>query len=185
MKQPDHTLVEKALKGDRHAFRQIVEQSQDMVYRVARRFLPEPDEAEDAVQEVYVRLWKNLKNYRTDVKLTTWLYRIVTNYCLDIVKSSHYQASIRSVAAEDADIRDNTGADRQLDRMQLHELVRQAAARLTPVQQSVFILRDLEGMSVDEVSIILDMGADAIKSNLYHARKRMAVLLKPFQHELL
>ena len=185
MKQPDSILVEKAKQGDRQAFRQIVENTQGMVYQVAYRFLRQQHEAEDAVQEVYVKLWKNLPGYNPRAKLSTWLYRIVSNYCLDVLKSKSYKKRNQSYDLEKFQLNDPIQADHQLNQHEMSELILKAADQLTPVQKAVFILRDLEGLSVEDVCDNLSMKADSIKSNLYHARKKMFVLLKPYQNELL
>jgi len=185
MKKPDSVLVQEALQGSRTAFRQIVENTQAMVYQVAYRFLGNSHDAEDAVQEVFIRVWKNLKKYNGQAKLSTWLYRIVSNYCLDVLKSRQHRITTASKNEDMLHIADNSLTDGRLNRSQAHQLVLEAAARLTPVQKAVFILRDLEGMRVDEVCQTLAMTPDSIKSNLYHARKKMSQLLKPFQNELL
>ena len=185
MKESDLILIVKAQQGDRNAFRQIVENTQGMVYQVAYRFLRGQHDAEDAVQEVYVRLWKNLSKYNSHIKLTTWLYRITSNYCLDVIKSASYRQQSKQADTDGLQLEDPRLADKRLDQREMNELILSAADRLTPVQKAVFILRDLEGLSVEEVCENLSMKSDTLKSNLYHARKKMSVLLKPFQNELL
>lgn len=185
MNKPDSVLVEMALKGDRIAFRQIVEDTQPMVYKVAYRFLNNPHEAEDAVQEVYIRLWKNLSGYKPGVKISTWLYRIVTNYCLDVLKSRQYRMASKSGNIAEHSVKGDLRADRELSGKEAADILMIATEKLTPVQKAVFILRDLEGLSPGEVKSLLDISTDRIKSNLYHARKRMSELLSPFKNELL
>lgn len=185
MKKPDSELVDLSLRGERTAFRLIVENTQGMVYQVAYRFLRDQHEAEDAVQEIFLRLWNNLSQFREGSKLSTWLYRITSNYCLDKLKSRSYRASKNSVSAEKLEISGSLPADLPLALFEANELVAQAAEKLTPIQKAVFILRDLEGLSSSEVCESLDMNTDSVKSNLYHARKRMSELLKPYLKEIL
>ncbi len=184
MKKPDITLIQEAIQGNRTAFRQIVENTQGMVYQVAYRLLGDRHESEDAVQEIYVRLWKNLPKYKPEIKLSTWLYRITTNYCLDVLKSARYRAAYQSRSTEEIEITGTLGADQEFNRQEAHELVLRAARNLTPVQKAVFILRDLEGRDVEEVCTVLSMNPDSIKSNLYHARKKMSRILRPLKNEL-
>lgn len=183
-KMPDKVLVLQALQGDKSSFRQIVEQTQSMVYNVAYRFLRNQHDAEDISQEVYLRLFKNLKNYNPTIKLSTWLYTITTNCCLDVLKSSarkqQYTSLDQMTTVESPD-----QAQLSLERFELHELILNMAERLTPVQKAVFILRDLENLSLEEVSNILSMRSNNVKSNLYYARKRMSELLTPYKSNVL
>src|SRR5690606_19333586 len=87
---PD-SIIRKAMSGDTQAFRAIVEDHQDFVFSVAHRFVNNARDAEDLTQETFLRLWKNLSRYKSEIKLTTWLYKIVTNVCLDYLKSKQYR----------------------------------------------------------------------------------------------
>jgi RNA polymerase sigma-70 factor (ECF subfamily) len=164
--KPDKQLVQESLAGNQASFRLIVERTQDMVYRVAFRFLKDLHVAEDATQEVYLRLWKNLHKYRDGAKLTTWMYTITTRHCLDILKSQKFRSRLETT--------EQTGnLSEELDQVELHNNILKAADALTPKQKAVFVLRDLEGLSVKETSRILKMREGNVKSNLYYARKRI------------
>jgi RNA polymerase sigma-70 factor, ECF subfamily len=93
----DQEIVEDARRGNAFAFRHLVEKHQAFVYRLAYRFVGTVGDAEDITQESFIRLWKNLNRYRADVKLTTWLYKIVTNLCMDYLKSSHNRRAKRTI----------------------------------------------------------------------------------------
>lgn len=165
----DLQLVRESLTGDQEAFRLLVERTQDMVYRVAFRFLRDIHEAEDVVQEVYVKVWKNLHTYRDSAKLTTWMFTITTRMCLDILKSSRKKQETESLQ-ENAAV---SHPDIDMDQRELKERIIAAAERLTPKQKAVFVLRDLEGLSVEKTCTILSMNDGQVKSNLYYARKRI------------
>ena len=77
------------MAGDTFAFREVVEKNQAFAYSLSFRLVADSGEAEDITQEAFLRLWKHLPNYRFEIKLTTWLYKIVTNLCLDYLKSRH------------------------------------------------------------------------------------------------
>ncbi|MCA6074258.1 RNA polymerase sigma factor [Fulvivirga sedimenti] len=172
----DSILVEKALSGDVLAFRYLVERTQQMVYQVSFRFLRDQHDAEDAVQEVYSRLWKNLRKYDDRIKLTTWLYRITVNHCLDILKSARAKTRTEDISESLAD--HFPEPHQVLERRELLDQLHAAAARLTPRQQAAFILRDLEGLSVSEACSALDMNEGQLKSNLYYARKNLQRMIK-------
>jgi len=174
-------IIRRAAEGDSEAFRMVVTQNQPFLYSVAYRFLGNVQDAEDAVQEVFVRLWKNLPKYRDEIKLTTWLYRIAVNLCLDVLKSRyHRQQRTRVDITDYAFLRSDRSTDNDVQTQELHRLVQEAASELTPKQKAVFILRDLEGLPVEEVCSILSMRAGNVKSNLYCARQQMSGKLKKY-----
>lgn len=177
-------IVEQARSGDTLAFRKVVEHYQGFVFSVAFRFLHVSDDARDVTQEVFVKLWKNFSRYRNEIRLSTWLYKIVTNQCLDHLKVR--QRRVMERIDEDGQyhqIASAEKADGALERKELRELIIDASKRLTPRQRAVFVLRDLEDLSVAEVSVILGLSADVIKSNLYQARLNVTARIRPFMEQ--
>lgn len=172
-------IIAKAMGGNTEAFRVIVTQNQAFAYSVSYRFLGNAEDAEDIVQEAFIRLWKNLNKYNPEVKLSTWLYRIIANLCLDFLKSTHGQQRKNKVDVEGV-LHYSAGSDESMHANELNELIQEAAAALTPKQKAVFILRDLEDLSVEEVCNILSMSAGNVKSNLYYARQHMGEKLKKY-----
>lgn len=172
-------IIKKAAAGDRTAFRLLVETHQRFVYAVAVRVLNNLQDAEDATQETFIRLWKNLARYKEDVKLTTWLYRIVTNVCLDMLKSAHYKRNRMTIDIEkNTEQIQATGGDHKLQQADLMKAVEDAVSQLPHTQKIIFILRDLQHLSPAEVAEILETTEDKIKSNLYHARIAIGKYLK-------
>jgi RNA polymerase sigma-70 factor, ECF subfamily len=172
-------LIQQAVRGSQQAFRAIVEANQGLVYAVAFRFVNDEHEAEDITQEVFVRLWKSLHSYKPDVKLTTWLYKIVTNRCLDFLKSRHGRQRKNKVDIDKGNfVQDRSTPEREFQLQELKILIQKAAEELTPKQKAVFILRDLEGLTPEEVSEALGMSAGNVKSNLFHARQKITGKLK-------
>jgi len=172
-------LIQEAVRGSQPAFRAIVEANQGFVYAVAFRFVNDSQEAEDITQEVFVRLWKNLKSYRHEVKLSTWLYKIVTNRCLDFLKSRHGRQRKNKVDISTTHfVQDSSTPEKEFQQQELSRIIHAAAEELTPKQKAVFILRDLEGLSQEEVSETLSMSTGNVKSNLFYARKKMTEKLK-------
>lgn len=174
-------LIQEAVRGSQQAFRAIVEVNQSFVYAVAFRFVNDSQEAEDITQEVFVRLWKNLHTYKQEVKLTTWLYKIVTNRCLDFLKSRHGRQRKNKVNIDNTHfVQDHSTPEKEFQQQELSRIIHAAADKLTPKQKAVFILRDLEGLSQEEVSEALSMSTGNVKSNLFYARKRMTEKLKAY-----
>lgn len=172
-------VIQQAVRGSQQAFRFIVEANQGFVYAVAFRFVNDPRDAEDITQEVFVRLWKSLHRYKPEVKLTTWLYKIVTNRCLDFLKSRHGRQRKNKVDIDKGNfVQDYSTPEKEFQQQELKILIQKAAEELTPKQKAVFILRDLEGLAPEEVSEALGMSAGNVKSNLFHARQKMTEKLK-------
>lgn len=172
-------LIQEAARGSQQAFRAIVEVNQGFVYAVAFRFVNDSQDAEDITQEVFVRLWKNLHTYKPEVKLTTWLYKIVTNRCLDFLKSKHGSQRKNAVDVDkQLHLAAHSTPERAYQQQELLKIIHAAADELTPRQKAVFILRDLEGLSSAEVCEALSMSSGNVKSNLFHARQKITGKLK-------
>lgn len=188
---PETDLIKKAKEGHPLAFRYLVERHQQMTYALAYRFLNNSDDAKDIVQEAFIRIWKNLNTYRPEIKFSTWLYKVTTNLCLDKIKSKHHQHRNNTVR-ENLEIHDPSNPQKELEGEELARMIHQAAQTLTPKQQAVFILRDLQGLSTEEIEETLNMSKGKIKSNLHYARIAMQEKLRnifftpstPVHHEL-
>jgi len=169
-------LIIEAAKGDRQAFRKLVEENQGFVYAVSYKILRNEDDALDAVQEIFIKMWKNLDKFDINARLKTWLYRIAANTCLDVLR----KAKNLPLPLENEDISKHGhghGPGSLLDGVELTQTVYSLSTRLSPIQRAVFVLRDLEGLSVNETAEALDTSTESIKSNLYHARSKMKVWL--------
>ncbi|MCU0419246.1 MAG: sigma-70 family RNA polymerase sigma factor [Cyclobacteriaceae bacterium] len=174
MPQPiEAGIIANAQAGDRQAFRSIVEQYQGFLYAVAYRYFGHAEEAEDAVQETFIKVWKNLSRYRPEVKLSTWLYKILVNHCMDMFKSTA-QRGWRSQQELSAARHLPAYEAKEWEYREAMDLVTEAASHLPEKQKWVFVLRDLQGLNVREVGGIMDLGEDRVKSNLYHARKKVS-----------
>jgi RNA polymerase sigma-70 factor, ECF subfamily len=185
MQGPDlPEVIQKAVAGDKFAFRTLVEKHQGFVHSLSRRFLNDRNDADDITQEVFIRLWKHLPRYRPEVKLTTWLYKITTNLCLDVLKSARWKRSRNSRTVDDqAWIADPLTSDQELLGDELKAVILAMSNGLTPKQKAVLLLRDVEGLEVHEVCEVLSMSAGNLKSNLYYARLKMSELITRYYKE--
>ncbi len=164
-------ILGKAKKGDTKAFRRLMEAYYAFVERVVGRLVLRREDAEEAVQDTFVKMWRGLASFDESQRFTTWLYRIAVNTSLDLLRREHRR--IEPYEPHEKGMIDLSGADAPLLRDEAWQLYRRLAASLTPRQREVFVLRDLEGLSPDEVVRITGMTSDQVKSNLYHARKKM------------
>ncbi|MFM9838137.1 MAG: RNA polymerase sigma factor [Cyclobacteriaceae bacterium] len=172
--QPEQELIARAVAGERQAFRQLVEGYQGFLYAVAYRYMSNEAEAEDAVQETFIKLWKNLPKYRPEIKLTTWMYRILVNHCLDLKKTHVSRYRQYQVSTEMA-VNFSTGSTphTEMEGRELEATLQRATDQLSGKQKMIYVLRDMEGMEVHEVCALVGLNEDQVKSNLYHARKKV------------
>ena len=165
-------LIRKSIRGDGQAFRQLVESHQGLAYSIAFRFTRDELESEDIVQNAFVKLWKNLSKYNAEFRFKTWLSKIVTNLCLDYLKSSR-RKFVSGTGWSDETTKLSAVPEDKLEEKELRSIVYQLAEQLTEKQRTVFILRDLELLDPEEVCEILKMSPGNMKSNLYYARLKI------------
>jgi RNA polymerase sigma-70 factor, ECF subfamily len=166
-------LIGRCLRNEEGAFRRLVEEHQNYVYSLAFRVLRDEDDARDVVQETFIRVWKHLPAYDPRAKFTTWLYTITVHLASDMLRSKTRRRRWL-LAPETADGQDPSGAteeEKNIVNRDLAANIKALAGKLPPKQQMVFVLRDLQDLTVDEVAQILSMSTSAVKANLCYARR--------------
>lgn len=175
---PEAELVARAVDGSEAAFEMIVRRHNQFLFRAARAILKSDAEAEDVLQEAYVRAWRALDQFRADARLSTWLFRIVTNEALARVRrvSAHViplddamespEPGIQAALTDDAVRR----PDQQAQRVQLRRLMEERIDQLPEAFRIVFMLRAVEEMSVDEVAHILDIPKATVRTRFFRTR---------------
>ncbi|MCF7805384.1 MAG: sigma-70 family RNA polymerase sigma factor [Candidatus Marinimicrobia bacterium] len=168
----ERTLLHRCRNGNTNAFSEIVKQYQSYAYSLAIRLLWNAEDAEDAVQECFLRIWKNFASYDPERKFTTWLYTIVTNICYDMLRRRQRDTELRG--KDSVDISELQHAPRNSANTADTIVQLKCLASGLPVQQRlVFILRDVQDLSVFETAEILAISENAVKSNLYYARRAL------------
>lgn len=170
-------LLARVRTGDMAGFGELVRMHQPYAFRLAVRILCSEDEAEDVVQEAFVRVWRNIDRYDPSVRFTTWLYRIVTNLCLDHLRGRkrHRALGDRGKSDDDPPADHPCGEDIEhaASTADLVRIVRAIAGDLPETQRLVFTLRDLQDLSIDEVRQITGLSEASIKTNLHYARRAL------------
>lgn len=177
-KEIESDLIQHAAKGNMEAFRTLVEANQDFAISLASRFLREIADAEDIVQEAFVRVWKNLNRYDFNFRFKTWLGKIITNLCLDAAKSVKYKQTIQLDTVVAHRVKENITDE--LEYQELQQIILHLAQQLKPKQQAVFVLRDMEQLEPEEVCKALNMTNGNMKSNLYYARVHIKAGLEKY-----
>lgn len=173
----EEQIIERAKKGDPGAKALIVEKYERMVYNLGLRLLSNHEEAECVLQDTFLKILQSIDTFKGDSQLSTWIYRIATNQALMRLRKKKRQYV--SIDGDDEDeSRDYSNILRSFHANPLEDLLntelkdkmRVAIDRLPPKHRSVFVLKDIEGLSLKEISDILDMSLPAVKSNLHRAR---------------
>lgn len=161
-----------AQAGDGDAFRYIVEQNQEFVFRAAFQILASEDDARDATQECFIRVWKNLPAFDVTKKLQTWLYKIVVNICYDELRRAYKK---RKQTLDERIYNRPSDDDVESDTInaELARKIKNLANDLKPRQRMIFVLRDLQQLDMKEIAGILGISVSAVKSNLCYARKNI------------
>jgi RNA polymerase sigma-70 factor (ECF subfamily) len=172
----DAALVARALARDRDAFRTIIKEHNQRLYRLARGVLRDAAEAEDAVQEAYLRAFSALAGFRGDASLSTWLSRITINVALGRVRRRRRAANAGLVQSEAGQAEiiqfplNQSDPERTMAQRQILQLVEQATDSLPEAFRTVFVARVIEGMSIEETASALGVRPQTVKTRLHRAR---------------
>ncbi|MBZ5610156.1 MAG: sigma-70 family RNA polymerase sigma factor [Acidobacteriia bacterium] len=177
--------VERAQSGDSDAFRLLVEQHSRAIFRLAYRMTGNEEDAEDVVQETFLRAYRQLSRYEARSSFSTWLYRIASNYSLDLIRMrKRHEEKRERGSREDHDLLQSMpetapGPDRILYGSQLKHQVDAALDELSPQERTAFVLRHFEGLSIDEIGQALGTGTNATKHSIFRAVQKLRRSLEP------
>jgi RNA polymerase sigma-70 factor (ECF subfamily) len=185
MEATDLAAVERTKAGDTAAFRVLVDRYGRSVFRLAFRMTANEFDAEDVVQETFLRAYKQLDSYESRSSFSTWLYRIAANYSLDLIRSRKRHASRRVTESNDEeDVLDNVragdpGQDRVYYSSQVKQRLEAALSLLSDQERTAFLLRHFEGKSIEEIGAILGLGVSATKNSIFRAVRKVREALEP------
>jgi RNA polymerase sigma-70 factor (ECF subfamily) len=182
MEQTDAVLVQRTLRGETAAYNSLVQKYQRQVYNLSYRMLNSAEDAGDMVQETFIRAFGALASFRQDASFLTWLYKIASNLCIDLLRSRKSKGALsldveleegrepaadRSCSPEDAAVR---GA--------VSEIVQKAVMNLPERYRIVVVMRHLQGMSVEEIANQLELPSGTVKTHLFRAREMLRERLR-------
>lgn len=159
------------------AFTSIIKKYQEKLYWHLRRMVVEHEDANDVLQNVFIRVWNGLENFREDSQLYTWLYRVATNECLTFLEQRKKRASI-SISDVETGLENKIKADRHFDANKLEWKLQLAINQLPDKQKIVFQLRYYDEMPYEEMSRVLDTSEGALKASYHHAVKKIEDYIK-------
>lgn len=190
-KREDLELINRVQNGDKRAFKMLVERYQKRAFGIAYGMLRNREDALDASQEAFVRVYRNIDRFKGDSAFYTWFYRIVVNVCIDHcrkhgkVRKLEYDETYRrrdeaqlptSVSGNTRDMR----PDVSLEQSELGDAIKDALDKLSETHRTVILLREIEGLSYEEIAETTECNIGTVMSRLHHARKNLQSNLKDF-----
>ena len=185
----DSEWVKAFQAGDKAAFDTLVLRHKDKLYTLCYWFLGDGQEANDSAQEVFIKVFRSLKKFRFESAFSTWLYRIAANTCKNRLKSSEFRQKNKRVRFDNpgkiedgqyaGEIQDKTSSPMiELEKKERMMLIQKAIASLPTDQRTVVVLRDIEGLSYEEVANITGINSGTVKSRLSRARQQLRKKLR-------
>lgn len=180
----DEELVEKVKNGDIDAFEKIIEAYESKVFGVIYHMINDKNEVEDIAQEVFIKVYKNLHKFQGNSSLYTWIYRITVNLCLDVIKSKkkviYLDDTIKTEDGEiDRELPSNEKTGEEIyEEKELKDIMRKCISKLPEKQRAMVILRDIKGLSYEEISEITNIKLGTVKSQINRARIKLKELLE-------
>jgi RNA polymerase sigma-70 factor (ECF subfamily) len=185
-REVDQQLVARAQHGDQHAFGLLVSKYQRKLGRLLSRLIRDPAEVEDVAQETFIKAYRALGSFRGDSAFYTWLYRIGINTAKNYLVSQGRRAPTRDVDSEDAEgfeegelLRDIDTPERLLFSKQIGATVNSAMDALPEELRTAIMLREIEGMSYEDIAKIMDCPIGTVRSRIFRAREAVAEKLRP------
>jgi len=186
---PDSRLIDRCCQGDREAFELLVRQYQDRVFAIALRWTGVADEARELVQDVFIKVFTNINNFRGDALFSTWLHQITVNHCKNRLKYLHRRSYYASdpidepYRTEEGELKRQYPSDMRtpeelLAGSQIQKKMQEAIAQLPDSFKEVIILRDIEDVSYEEIAEITGLELGTVKSRIHRARVELKKILE-------
>ena len=183
-KDEEKGYIERVLAGDESAYEPLVTENQTKVYRLALRILKNEADAEDAAQEAFLKAYTSLADFRGDSRFSVWLYRLTSNLCIDFLRSRGRRQTLSLTAEDDGndaaqlDIPDDRfSPERAFERQETRASVKRGLDTLTPEYRQILLLREMGGLSYEEIGKALGLEAGTVKSRIFRARKKLCAFL--------
>ena len=183
-REEEDLLVSKVQGGDSASFEKLVLENQTRVYNLALRMVGNEEDAFDMSQEAFIKAYNSIGNFRGDSRFSVWLYRLTTNVCLDFLRAENRKnhSSLTYLSDEDddkeLDIPDERFSPETIaEKKELREAVHKGLMSLPNDYRAILLLREIDGLSYDEIAKILSLEEGTVKSRIFRARKRLCAIL--------
>jgi len=184
--ESDEELIRRFQSGDEAAFDQLLLRYQAMVLRVAYKTLQQEDDAKDAAQEIFLKIYHSLAGFKPEARFSTWVYRITVNQCYNVLRSRRRRRWLAPLhkSAQETDVQQTVDPHsdpvEEVEKLERIRQVRQALARLPADQRLAMVLHRYEGLSYQEIAEATGSSVAAVESRLHRARKKMQQFLSAY-----
>lgn len=177
-------VIKSIREGDTALFSKIVERYERMVFRIAMGYLHHKEDAEDATQEIFIKLFRSLSSFKGDSELSTWIYRTTVNHCLDTIEKKNRFSALFRFAEEVSEklfgVSDNTkAADAQMIEQQEEERIEKLLNSLPSNQKTAFVLSRYEELPQKEIAEIMQLSEGSVEQLLQRAKKNIRKFYDP------
>lgn len=183
----DLSIIDRFKKGDDAAFEDLVHKHQDRICNLCRHMLGNVHDAEDAAQDTFIKAYQNLRNFKPESSLYTWMYRIAVNTCLDYKKrlfwESFFKKSDEGEEFVDEPLSDWPSPERLYESKQIGLALHKSIRKLPPKLRTAIILKEIEGLSYEEIADVLDVSIGTVKSRISRARDELKGRMKKFREQ--
>lgn len=176
----DRDLITAILSGETDAFAPLVRRHQDHVYGLCLSLMKNPSDAEDAAQDIFLKTYQRLKEFRFESSFSTWLYRVAYHHCLDLLKAQSRRPSVSLDAIIETHGESTAGPPDEIAPAPLADQARQVLDGLRPEDRLVLTLREVQGLTYEEMRESLQISLDAVKSRLRRARESLRISARHF-----
>lgn len=173
-------ILRAVLDGDTDQFEHLVRAYEKTIYNLSCRMLGSREDAMDAAQEAFFRAYRSLESFRGESKFSVWLYRLCSNVCLDMLRkrSRTHETSLTDENAEEMPLPDERFCPQtELEKKELRQMVRRGLDRLDPDFRQILVLREINGLSYEEIARVTGLEPGTVKSRIFRARKKLAAIL--------
>ncbi|MGE5550383.1 MAG: RNA polymerase sigma factor [Bacteroidota bacterium] len=171
----EQNLIQRCQAGEAAAFEILLGRYEGLIYNLVRRYFENPVEAEDAAQEAMVKIYRRIGDFRGRASFKTWVYRVVTNVCLDTLRRRPEKClSLEEIGpGEPPALRAAGGPEDALEQAELREILAQLLLQMDADQRNILILREIEGLSYDDIASVMGCSLGTMKSRLARAREAL------------
>jgi len=177
----DFSLIKRFIDGDESVFAVLVQRHKEKVRNIIYLTMSSSNMVDDVAQDVFLTVYRNLNNFRFESQFTTWLYRITVNKCKDHMR----KIKIRNIFTPINDAENKADETANPEGSDISGIVQRAIARLPEKLRVPLLLKDIEGMSYQEISETIECEIGTVKSRIFRAREGLKNILKPFEEELM
>jgi len=183
----DLAVITRFKKGDSSAFEEIILKYQDKIFNLCRHMLGNPDDAQDAAQDVFLKAYQALSKFQPEASLYTWLYRIATNTCIDYRRKPVFESLFGHTEEGEKLIHDrpsdSPSPEKLVQSKQIDTALQKGLGKLSPKLRAIIVLKEIEDLSYEEIAETLDISMGTVKSRIARAREELQKTMKNFREQ--